>query len=98
MATTKVSFDFPSDAWPGICNAFADAYQWPAQISVDGVMQDNPETKQDFTVRKVMEFVGNVWADFARKALKTAQDQLNAEINIRQSQVMVATTKTITEV
>lgn len=93
MPQTKVTFSFPDDAWPGICEAFASEYQRPETVQQDGETIENPETKENHAARKVIEYVGEIWGAYNKKQnLRTAEQAVDAAIAARKAEVEAATT------
>lgn len=88
----RVTFTIPDDAWPGICDAFASEYQRPETVQQDGETVPNPETKEQFATRKVIEYVGEIWGAYNRRLnLSVAEQQVNAAIAARKAEVQAAT-------
>ena len=81
MATTKVTFEFPSDAWPGIVAALAERRK-----------EDDPLTAEQYAIQQVKEFVAVKFADYVKRA---KQAETDAYIASRIPQVNAATTATI---
>lgn len=95
----KVTFTIPDDAWPGICDAYASEYGRPETVQQDGEIIPNPETKEQFATRKVIEYVGEIWAAYNRKAsLRDAEQAVDAAIAARKGQVQAATIIEVTPV
>ena len=100
----KVVFEFPSDAWDGICEAFAARRNRPEKVPnpqfVIGKPEsdenpreiDNPETKEQFAFRSVLEYVEAEWSIFSKEqALAATKEKVNEGAKARAAEVRAAT-------
>ncbi len=104
MTTTKVTFEFPSEAWDGIILSLTDG-QWSETVlnpAYDGTDPEvpatipNPEDRAQLAIAKIKRYVQSQfepWALRERMALIYQQNQ--AEVKFMSSTVMEATTATI---
>ena len=104
----RISLDLPDDAWPGICDALAARRHRPDKIgnpafdyqkpeSDDNpLMAQNPETKEQFAIRSVMDYVAAEWAAYNKEqGLKGAIAAVDTQIRAREKEVKAATTAKI---
>lgn len=99
MATQNVTLSFPSDAYVGMVDSFAAAYNYNETILENGKTIPNPETKEQHFHRKVIEYVAEIWKPYAKRlALAAQEQQVIAAIAERATTVMAATTVTVEEV
>lgn len=96
MATTKVTFAFPDNAWPGIVDSLCARRNRPETVNVDGKSVDNPETKEQFAIRSVMDYVAGEWKEYSKElALKEAKQAVQDAANEREIAVKAATETTV---
>lgn len=70
MATTKISFSFPADAWPGIVAALAERRR-----------EDDPLTPEEYAAAEVKQFVASKFQDYIIRAKqKEVADYIAARI------------------
>ena len=107
----QVVFEFPRESLKGVDgieDAFASQYKWKSRIGSEDEEDetylagdeygtvDNPETKEQFAVRKIQEYVGEVWKSYNQKKLdKAAAIQHAASINLTNEAVKAATTTSV---
>ena len=104
MATKKVVFEFPAEAWEGIVLALTQ-YEWPATIpnpAYDGsdptippMIPNNGDRSEAATqhIQKYVEDRFKQWAGEARRAV--TNQQIDAEVSAIASGVTAATVVTI---
>ena len=89
----KITFEFPDDAWDGIINSFAEDYHRPETIRDDIRTSPNPESKDAFAIRKVQEYIAEIWGNWERRQnLKAVTSQVDSAIEARKIEVAAATT------
>lgn len=99
MASKIVKLEFPADAYDGLIESFAVAYARPETVLVDGVESPNPETKEQFFPRMVIQYVAGIWKAHAQQlALASQQQQVTAAVEARAAEVMAATTVTVEDI
>ena len=104
MATTKIEFEFPSEAWEGIVMALTQ-YEWPATIpnpaytgsdpTVPPMIPNNGDRGQAAVqhIQKYVEERFKQWAGNERRAI--VNQQIDAEVSAIANSVTAATVVTI---
>ena len=104
MKTTKVSFEFPEDAWPGIVESLTE-HNWPATVpnpEYDGTdlsipqKIENPTTREQAAIGVIKQFVEQRFIDWAtRSRLAPLEIQVQNAVTARAREVSDSTTATV---
>lgn len=100
----KVVFEFPDDAWAGIVESLTEGRHQPfvpnpAYNGNDPTIPmqiANPKTKEETAHAVVLEFITSRYKEWGtRTQLAPVQQQVQAAVETRASQVLAATTVTV---
>lgn len=98
MATQNVTLSFPSEAYSGMVDSFADAYGYRDTVVVEGISVPNSETKEQHFHRKVIEYVATIWKPYAKRlALAAQEQQVASAVEARATEVIAATSVNVEE-